>query len=430
MLNHRLKQLVSRIMGNPLLDEKAVNDIIKELQRILISSDVNVKLVLELTNRVKKKALDQKVLESVGAKEQVVKIIYEELVEIVGEGKKIEKNKARIMLLGLYGAGKTTTCAKLAKYFIKKGLTTLLIAGDFERQGAIDQLEQLAKQINSDFMKMADREELCKAFEEITHDIAILDTPGKNALENELINELKYYKERFKPDYTFLVISADTGQVAEKQAASFHEQLGIDGVIVTRVDGSGKAGGALSACHVAKVHVYFIGTGEKIGDFEEFDAKKYVGRLLGFPDIETLLRKVEEALKEDNIEIKEEDLKRLDYEVFLKQLKATKKMGPFGNVLSMLGINNLPEEVAVKSEAEMKKIEAIIYSMTPEERKNPELVRERSRQERIARGSGTKLEDVRNLVSRFRQVERMFKMLSSDRGMQRKFEQLFKGMRL
>ena len=430
MLARRLRELVQKVMGKPLLDQQTIEEIVKELQRILISSDVNVKLVLELSQRVRSKALDEKILKGIEPKEQVVRVIYNELVGIIGEKNELALRPMRIMLVGLYGSGKTTTCAKLAKYFSKKGFKPAMFAGDFDRPAAIEQLKQLGDSLAIKTYSEKDHKSLMAQVGSAKEDILILDTSGRNALEQSLIDELKHYKDSFKPDMTILVISADTGQVAEKQARAFSEGIGLQGVIITRIDGSGKAGGALSACHVANTAVYFVGTGEKINDLEPFDPQKFVSRLLGFPDIESLISKVHEAMQEENIELKEEDIKNLDFDVFLKQLKAARKMGPLGNVLSMMGINDMPEDAVVKSEAEMKKIESIISSMTVKERKNPELFKSKARVLRIAKGAGVTEEDVRSLLNRFKKMEKMVKMFSGDRNMQRKFEQMFKGVKM
>ncbi|MEM3372831.1 MAG: signal recognition particle receptor subunit alpha [Candidatus Anstonellales archaeon] len=430
MLAERLRALVKKLMGKKLLDEKEVEEIIKELQRILIASDVNVKLVFELSQKLRKKAIEKEVIKQIDSREQLIKMIYDELVEIIGtkETFQVFKNM-RIMLIGLYGSGKTTSCAKLAKYLKDKGYSVGILAGDFDRPAAVEQLKQLAEQINVNFYSATNRNELIKLVISCKEDILILDTSGRNALDERLTDELKFYDKSYKPDFNFLVMSADIGQIAEKQIKAFHESIRIDGVIITRIDGSGKAGGAISACKIANAKIYFLGTGEKVNDFEEFDPNKYISRLLGFPDLETLLKKFEEIVKEENIEISEDDIKNLDFDIFLKQIKAAKKMGPLSNILSMIGINDLPQELIIKQEDEIKKIEAIIQSMTKEERKNPELLKNRSRIIRIAKGSGTKEEDVRNLISRFKKAEKMAKMFSNDKNMQKKFQQMFKGIK-
>ncbi|MCX8166485.1 MAG: signal recognition particle receptor subunit alpha [Candidatus Micrarchaeota archaeon] len=430
MLAERLRALVKKLMGKKLLDEKEVEELIKELQRILIASDVNVKLVFELSQNLRKKAIEKEVIKQIDAREQLIKLIYDELISIIGQKEVFEISKnMRIMLVGLYGSGKTTTCAKLAKFIKDRGYSVAIIAGDFDRPAAMDQLQQLSKEINVSFYSARNRDELIDKINTIKEDVLILDTSGRNALDEELINELKYYSERYKPSINFLVISADIGQVAEKQIQAFHSAVGINGIIITRIDGSGKAGGAISACKICNAKIYFVGTGEKIKDFEVFDPNKYISRILGFPDLETLLKKFEEIVKEEQIEVSEQDIKNLDFDVFLKQLKAAKKMGPLSNVLGMLGINDLPEDLVVKQEEELKKIEAIIQSMTKDERKNPDLLKNRSRILRIAKGSGTKEEDVRGLISKFKKAEKMAKMFSNDKNMQKKFQQMFKGIK-
>ena len=427
-----LRKALAKITGAAIVDEKAVAELVKELQRVLISNDVDVKLVFELSKKIQDRALKEKPAGGVGAREHVVKVVYDELVALMGERYEPRLGKQRVLLLGLFGSGKTTSTAKLAKFYRDRGLSVGLVCCDTYRPAAYEQVEQLSAKTGIPFYGIKGERDAKKIVENgLEHfrdkDVVIVDSSGRDAFDEELSQELKDINEAFKPDEKLLVVSADIGQVAKKQAEEFNRAVGITGVLVTKMDGSGKGGGALSSVAASGAKVAFIGTGEKIGDFEVFDAKKFVGRLLGFPDLEALLEKVKKAGVEevDAGKILEEDL---TIESFYEQLKATKKLGPLKGVFQMMGMVDLPKELMEESEEKLKKYEVIINSMTKQERKDVELVRKsKQRTERIASGSGTKPEDVRELLSQFEKMRKFLNAFKKNRGLRKQVEKMMKG---
>jgi len=413
------------------MDERAVKEFIKELQRTLISNDVNVKLVFELTKRVEERTLKEKPLPGVSAKEHAVRAVYDELVKLMGQKYEAKVEKQKILLLGLFGSGKTTSTIKLAKFFKEKGLKPGVICCDTFRPAAREQLQQLAERNSIPFYGEVEEDAAKVAVNGIsalaTNDVIILDSSGRSAFDSELSKELKRIYDATKPDACFLVLSADIGQVAGKQAAEFNSAVPISGVIVTKLDGSGKGGGALSAVASTGAKVAFIGTGEKADDFEPFDPTKYVGRLLGFPDLDALLSKMQKVAEEVNLD-PDAMMEKFTLKVFYDQLKATKKMGPLKNIFGMLGAVDLPKEMVEQGEDKLKKFEVMISSMTPEEREDAQLIKKSiTRQERIARGAGVKVEDVRKLISEFERMEKMMGMFKKDRGFRRKMEKMMSG---
>jgi len=433
-LGEGLRKAIARLKGSTIIDSKTIKEFNKELQKSLLSADVDVKLVLELTKRIEDAALHEEVPPGISHKDFIISKVYEELVRLMGKKYEPELKPKRILLLGIYGSGKTTTAAKLAKFYQDRGLSAGLICCDVSRPAAYEQLETLAKQANVAFFGINgehDAAKIAKAGLEALKDkkVIICDSSGRNALDEELINELKSVAEAFKPDEKFLVINADIGQVASKQAKEFDQAVKIDGVIVTKLDGSGKGGGALSAVAAANSRVTFIGTGEKLNALELYDPNKFVGRLLGIPDIEGLVSTIQEAVKEANIKPEEVNIEELNFDTFYTQLKAMSKMGPIKNILSMLGLADAPKEAIEQSEAKMKKYKAIISSMTPEERKDEKLMHDASRIKRVAKGSGTTEKDVRELLSDFAKMKKLLSAFQNDRNL-RGLASKFKGLNL
>jgi len=433
-LGEGLRKAIARLKGSTIIDSKTIKEFNKELQKSLLSADVDVKLVLELTKRIEDAALHEEVPPGISHKDFIISKVYEELVRLMGKKYEPELKPKRILLLGIYGSGKTTTAAKLAKFYQDRGLSAGLICCDVSRPAAYEQLETLAKQANVAFFGIKgehDAAKIAKAGLEALKDkkVIICDSSGRNALDEELIKELKSVAEAFKPDEKFLVINADIGQVASKQAKEFDQAVKIDGVIVTKLDGSGKGGGALSAVAAANSRVTFIGTGEKLNALELYDPNKFVGRLLGIPDIEGLVSTIQEAVKEANIKPEEVNIEELNFETFYTQLKAMSKMGPIKNILSMLGLADAPKEAIEQSEAKMKKYKAIISSMTPEERKDERLMHDASRIKRVAKGSGTTEKDVRELLSDFAKMKKLLSAFQNDRNL-RGLASKFKGLNL
>ncbi|MBI4399878.1 signal recognition particle receptor subunit alpha, partial [Candidatus Micrarchaeota archaeon] len=412
-----------------LIDEKAVKEFIKEMQRVLIASDVNVQLVFDFSKIIEQKVLNEKPLPGISPKEHTIKVVYDELVKLMGDRFEPNLKNQRILLLGLQGSGKTTSIAKLARFYRQKGLSVGVICCDLFRPAAYEQLKQLSEKANVSFYgdKITDvRKIINDALTQLgDKEILLLDSSGRSAFDNELTEELKMINEIFKPDEKFLVVSADLGQVAEKQASEFNKNIGLTGVIVTKMDGSGKGGGAVSAVATSKSKLAFIGTGEKLEDLETYDSKRFVNKLLGFPDLEALLEKVKEVSKEQNLGELVED--ELTIKGFYEQLKATKKLGPLKNVLGMIGAVDLPKDMLEQSEGKLKKFESIINSMTLQERNDAELIKKnKGRIERIAKGSGTKIEEVKEFLNQFEQVKKMFNMFKKNRGFRKQMEQFMK----
>lgn len=429
-LGKKLREALAKLTGKPYVDEEAVKALIKDLQRVLIASDVNVKVVFELSKKIEDRALKNKKLEALSLKEHVLKVVYEELVELMGKTYEPRIDKHKILLAGLFGSGKTTSCGKIAHFYKSRGLSVLVIGADIDRPAAQEQLEQLAKKVNANFFTIKGEKRahviVETALKNAKEDIIIVDSAGRSAFDEKLVEELKRINSALKPDETYLVVSADIGQVAGKQAEEFNTAIGLSGVIITKMDGSGKGGGALSAVAKTNAKTAFIGIGEKVDDFEIYHADKYVGRLLGVPDIAGLIEKVQKIASE-------EDLKRMEkeeftIETFYEQLKQAKKLGPLGNVMGMLGAVDVPKEMVHQGEEKMKKFESMINSMTKAERKNPDLLRKAaSRITRIANGSGTKEAEVREFLNQFSKMEKMMKMYKNNRGFRSQLEKMMKG---
>ncbi len=421
-LGQGIRKALARLTGAGLVDEKTVRELTRELQRVLITNDVNVKLVFELTKKIEERALKEKPVAGLSGREHVVKVVYEELQRVLGGKFEPRIGKQKILLLGLYGQGKTTTISKLAKFYQSKGLKVGVIAGDVHRPAAFEQLKQLAEQVQCGFYGVKGERDAVKIARDgerelgLKSDVLIMDSAGRSAFDDELVREIKAVNVAFKPDERFLVVSADLGQVAGRQASEFNNAVGLTGVIITKMDGSGKGGGALSSVAVSGARVAFIGTGEKPSDFEAFDSTKFVAQLCGFSDLGSLLEKLKEASDEELAERAMEDGK-LDYESFLAQMRAMKKMGPMKQVMQMLGLYDLPEELVGQSESKMKDFEAAVLSMTPNERTNPDLLKSKTRQARVAKGAGLKPDEVRELVNNFEKANKMVKMMSKNRGM-------------
>jgi signal recognition particle subunit SRP54 len=429
-----IRKALARITGATLVDENAVKEAVKELQRVLITNDVNVKLVFDLTKRIEERAIKEKPLPGFSLREHVVKVVYEELVKLLGEKYEPVIGKKKIMVYGLYGSGKTTSIAKIARFYQNRGLKVAVVAGDVHRPAAYEQLHQLSQQVKCGFYGEKGKNAETIAEDAVhklkDYDIIIFDSAGRSAFDNELVEELKKVNSAFKPEEKFLVVSADLGQVAGKQAEEFDKAVGITGVVVTKMDGSGKGGGALSSVAVSGSRVAFIGTGEKMDALQVFDAKKFVAQLVGFPDLETLLEKAREAGKEEELEKVLTGEEELNYETFLVQMKAMKKIGPLKQMLQMIGLYDVPEEMLVQSEDKLRKYEAAVHSMTKQERREPELMHQKTRQERIARGAGLKPEEVRELVNNFDRMQKMVKSLRKNRGMMKNLGKMlgqFKG---
>jgi len=436
-LGESLRNTLEKIKNSMFVDEKLINELVKDIQRSLLQSDVNVKLVFELTKRIKDRALKDDVPKNLSKKDYLVKVVYEELVKFLGgNGAKININKKPfyIMLVGLFGSGKTTTSGKLAKYYQKRGYKVGLISTDTWRPAAYEQLQQLSQKVGVDFFGIKGEKNPVKIFatyemELKKYDVVIIDTAGRDALNDELIEELNKIRSIVKADENLLVISADIGQAAEKQAKAFHDTCGVTGVIITKLDGTAKGGGALTACAVTGSPVKFIGLGEKVDALEEFKPEGFVGRILGMGDLEALLEKVNDAITAD--EAKDLGKKFLKGEFNLidlyEQMQAMKKMGPLTKVMELIpGMNTakIPKELLENQQVKIEKWKYAMQSMTREELEDAEII-DASRADRIAKGSGLSPGEVRELVKQYKQSKKMMKMLKgNDKNMEKMMKQM------
>jgi len=420
-LGSSLTSALKKLFRASVVDEATVKELVRDIQRALLQSDVNVQLVLSISKRMEERALKEKVPPGISRREHVIKVVYEELTRFIGEKPvptRIEPGKKQIlMLVGIQGSGKTTAAAKLALYFKKKGLKPALICADTYRPGAYAQLQQLANQLNLPIYGDPKAKEPVKVVSKgIKHfsdkDLVIVDTAGRHKEEQDLIQEMKNLEKKIKPDEVMMVIDGTIGQQALLQAKAFNEATPIGAILVTKLDGSARGGGALSAVAATGAPIKFIGTGEKTEDIEAFIPSRFVGRLLGMGDLETLLEKVRDA----EIKVPQKKAKAILSGKFTltdmyEQFEAFKSMGPFRKVLKMLpGMSyNLPEDKLNMAEANLEKWRVIIQSMRIEEKENPKIFNS-SRMRRVARGSGTAEKDVKELLKQYTMMRKMLKM--------------------
>lgn len=425
-LGKALSDALRKLARSSSVDEALIKEIVRDIQRALLQADVNVKLVLQLTKNIERRALEEKPPAGVTPKEYLIKVVYEELTKFLGtEARPLEiKEKPTVLLtVGIQGSGKTTTVAKLARYLQKRGYRVGLVCADTWRPGAYYQLKQLVEPFGIELFGNPDEKDAVKlAREGVEHfkkrdvDVIIVDSAGRHKEEKGLIEEMREISSTINPHEVILVIDGTIGQQAYNQAMAFKEATPIGSIIVTKLDGSAKGGGALSAVAATGAPIKFIGVGERIDDLEPFDPKRFVSRLLGMGDIEGLLQKLEELQKEQ--EIREED-----FEKFLKgrftlkdmytQLEAMQKMGPLKQILQMIpGMGySLPDDALRVGEEKLKKFRVIMDSMTEEELENPQILNY-SRIKRIARGSGTSTAEVKELINQYNQMKKMFKSMN------------------
>jgi signal recognition particle subunit SRP54 len=426
-LGSSLTDAIKKIFKSSVVDEAAVKELVRDIQRALLQADVNVQLVLGISKRIEERSLNEKVPPGISRREHVIKVVYEELTRFVGEKPvplKVEAGKKYIlMLVGIQGSGKTTHAAKLARYLQKKGLKPALICADTFRPGAYAQLQQLAARINVPIYGDPQAKDPVKVVAQglkqfPDKDIIIVDTSGRHKGEKDLIKEMKELEKSIRPDEVMMVIDGTIGQQALAQAKTFHEATPIGSILVTKLDGSARGGGALSAVAATGAPIKFIGTGEKVEDIEQFIPSRFVGRLLGMGDLETLLEKVQEA----EIKVPQKKAKQIMSGKFTltdmyEQFEAVKGMGPFKKVLQMLpGMSSkVPDDMLNMAEGRLEKWRVIIQSMTPEEKENPKIINY-SRARRVARGSGTTEKDVKELLKQYVMMRRMLKMMKRKKG--------------
>jgi len=437
-LSSGLQGVLERIRGSGVVDKQTVKEIVKEIQKTLIAADIKIEQVFEISKSIEQKALEERLPTGISRKEHLIKVVYHEITELMGgEEAKFEldaKKQNKIILVGVQGSGKTTQAAKLAKYLTKKGFKPSLICADKFRPGALDQLRQLGEEINIPVYGEPDEKKpwnIAKHGLEKFKDrnVVIIDSEGRHSLDKELMDEIEHLEKDVGPDYTLLVLDSTIGQQAEVQAQAFKERCHVNGIILTKLDGSAKGGGGISACAAAQASIFFIGVGERMGDFERFDPQAFVGRLMGFGDVKGLLQRFEEHVEKDEAE---DMAKRMMGGKFTlldvyQQLEQVKKMGPLSKVAEMLpgfggAVAKLPKDMLNVQEEKLKKFKPILQSMTQDELENPKL--SRAQIERIAKGSGTQPEDVRALIQQYNQMRSAFKKLRKDR----RFARMFKGM--
>jgi len=422
-LGQVLKKATDRIANAIFLDKNFVDSVVKDLQRALIEADVNIPLVKQLSDQIKKAALDERI-KNIDKKEHIIKLLHTELINILGEYNPLKlqskKTQNRILLLGLYGAGKTTTIAKLGNYFAKRGNKVALIGLDVHRPAAPEQLKQLAEKNKLTYFVDLNEKDPLKIWK--THEkqlenynVILIDTAGRHTLDGELIKEIKTLNKEIKPTESILVMPADIGQAAKTQAKEFKDAVNISGVIVTRMDSSAKAGGALTACAETDSGVYFIATGEKINDIEEFNPERFLSRLLGMGDLQAIIEKVKSVTDETSQQKLQKSLEegKLSLEDVIEQVKSMNSLGGFDKIKSMIpGLGNakIPENLMESQQEKISKWEHILKSMTPEEKENPELLeKQTSRISRIAKGSGVNNSDIRSLLKQYKMLSEMVK---------------------
>ena len=418
-LSDKLQDVFKDLRGHGRISEQNISDAMREVRMALLEADVHYQVAKDFIARVKEKALGEEVLRSVTPGQQIVKIFQDELTTLLGgDASPLNLNKpARILIVGLNGAGKTTSSAKLARWLRTQGRAPLLVACDLHRPAAIAQLATLGEQIDVPVFQPKQGEtdvlrvgrEATAWCEEKGGNVQIYDTAGRQEIDEPLIQELKRLKEYLDPQEVLLVCDAATGQQAVSVAEHFHKALGLTGIILTKLDGDARGGAALSLRSVTQQPIKFAGVGEKIEQFEPFYPERLAGRILGMGDVVSLVEKAAEAITEADARRMEEKLRTasFDLEDFLQQFKMLRRMGPLENILGMLpGMANLKDSSI--DEKQMKRVEAIILSMTPQERTRPDVLNARRRQ-RVARGSGTTVTEVNNLLLRFSQMRKMMK---------------------
>lgn len=426
-LGKSLNSALKRLFGANVIDEELVKELVKDIQRALLVADVDVTLVMSITEKVHAQALDENLPRGISRREHIVKVVWDTLAYFLGEKAvplAINPGKPNlIMMIGIQGSGKTTTIGKLARYYQKRGIKTAVICADNFRPGAYSQLKQLAEKSNVPFYgdeKEKDAVKLAKnGYKEITKknvELILLDTSGRHREEAGLIKEMKDISKAVKPQEIVLVIDGTLGQQAGVQARAFKQATDIGSIIVTKLDGSAKGGGALSAVAATGAPIKFIGTGEGMDAIEAFNPTKFAGRLLGMSDIKGLVEKVREA----QIEIDEDATMRIMKGKFtltdmMAQLRQLKKMGSVGKIMEMLGLQyKLPEDIAELQQENLNRFEIIMNSMTKTELDEPKLIKA-SRIKRIARGSGTSEKDVRDLLKQYESMKKMMKQMGKSR---------------
>ena len=433
-LSDKLQAAFKKLTGKGKLNEQNIKDAMREVRMALLEADVNYVVVKDFIKRVSERCIGTEILSSLNAGQQVIKIVNEELTALMGGSNAKLTWSSSVptiyMLCGLQGAGKTTMCGKLANYLVKEGKKPLLAACDIYRPAAIRQLQVVGEQVNVPVFEKGTQDPVKTVQEAVEHaryygrDVLIIDTAGRLHVDEALMNELSRIKETVHPQEILLVVDAMTGQDAVNVAKAFNDQLNIDGVILTKLDSDTRGGAALSVRAVTGKPIKFSGTGEKMGDIEPFHPERMASRILGMGDMLTLIEKATENMDQDKTDKLGKKLQRnaadLNLEDFLEQMQQMKKMGPLSNILGMLpGVGSKLKDVEIDENA-FKKPEAIVRSMTPQERRHPDILNA-SRRKRIAAGAGVTVQDVNALMRQFDQMRQMVKqMMGNKKGAMRR----------
>ena len=433
-LSSSLKKTTDKIANAIFLDKNLVDSIVKELQRALIEADVNVSLVLDITKEIKRAALDERI-KGIEKKEHIIKLLHDKLIQILGKNREIKLEKQNTFLfVGLYGQGKTTTISKIASHYAKRGSKVCALGLDVHRPAAPDQLKQLCDKLNIQCFidkNEKDPKKIYSKFKDQLKDynLILIDSAGRDALSPELIQEIKDISKLTKPSETFLVMAADIGQSAKKQAQAFKDSCNITGVIITRMDSTAKAGGALTACAEVKAPVIFLGVGEKPSDLETFDPESFLSRLLGMGDLKALMEKIHSVINKDQIEKTQRALESGKFTLrdLQTQLDSMESFS-FDKIMDLVpGLgkvkDKIPQNQLETQQEKTKKWKHAINSMTKEEIENPEILeKQTSRMQRIARGSGTTVSEIRTLLKQYKMLKDMISSQSqiSEKGLDQK----------
>jgi len=419
-LGKNLTKTMKKLAGMTIIDEEVVKEVIKDIQRALIQSDVNIKLVLNLSKTIEDRALNEEPPKGVTAKEHVIKIVYDELVHLLGDKAaevEIDKKPYKILFVGLQGSGKTTTIGKMARYLQKKGFNPAIICTDTWRPAAYEQLRQLTESLNLSIYGDPENKDALdlarKGLKEFKkQDLIIVDTAGRHKEEKDLLDEMEQISAVVEPDEVMLVIDGTIGQQAREQALAFSKTTKIGSIVITKLDGSAKGGGALSAVSEIGAPIKFIGTGERIEDLEAFDPERFISRLLGMGDIKSLIERAEEIAEEDvDAEAMDAMLSgKFTLKDMYSQFEMMNKMGPMQQVMNLLpGMGNkLPKNASQVTEEKLGKYKILMDSMTEEELTHPEIIKQ-SRVKRISRGAGMRNEDVKELLKYYQVTKKAIK---------------------
>ncbi len=418
-LGSSLQDALKKLVKSGRIDEHTVNEVVKDIQRAMLQADVNVKLVMKMSNHIKERAMKEDVPSGMNPREHVIRIVYQELINIIGKGTDIPLKPQKIMMIGLQGSGKTTTTSKLARYFQRKGLRPAVICADTFRPGAYQQLKTLCGKLNVTFYGEEGNPDAVgivgRGLKEVEkYDIIIIDTAGRHSLEKDLIEEMEQIHAIANPDYKLLVLDGAIGQQASEQAKAFNDSIGISGVVISKLDGTAKGGGAISAVSETNSSIAFIGVGETPEDLEKFEPDRFISKLLGMGDIKGLIEKAQDNLKEEELDMEAMMRGRFTLKDMYKQLETLNKMGPMKQIMQMLPLGGMgvkvPEEAYQVTGDKLTRYRVVMDSMTEEEMLNPRLIGS-ARIKRISIGSGCSPDDVRELLRYYKTMQNTMKGL-------------------